>query len=316
MRIVIVGAGAVGAVVGVQLEHQKHEVIYLVRRGRKRELHELQLVSAKTGEVRRRDAPQVAELGDRLPPFEWALLAVRGDQLDEVIEVLRQHVRPDAKVAVASGRLDAVERVRAAHAGPVCNLMPTYSAWSEAPRVWRWFPAPLLKSMVSGEGDAAAQEAAVELAAALDAAGVPARAVASSRPYEPAMAAGVALLGGLELAGWDMEALARDGALRRETARAMREAAQAAGKASPGLPSWLLRHAPTGALSLVPRALPLLADEQVRSMWQHHGPKIAAQTRGVLDDLLARAGNRDLPHLRALRRRLDSAATEPAASQG
>ena len=34
MRIVILSAGAVGVVLGVSLEHMKHEVIYLVRRGR------------------------------------------------------------------------------------------------------------------------------------------------------------------------------------------------------------------------------------------------------------------------------------------
>src|SRR5438045_3462302 len=131
MRIVILGAGAVGATLGLSLEHQKHEVLYLLRPGRKKQFDRIVLTDAASGETRRRDAPLAADA------------------------------------------------------------------------------------------------AAAELAQALEAAGVPARAVPSlKKSAMPMLSSGCALLAGWELCGWDAQALARDGEVRRLTAGAMREAAR------------------------------------------------------------------------------------------
>src|SRR5689334_9169283 len=143
MRIVIIGAGAVGVSLGVSLEHMKHEVIYLVRKGRKKQLRRLTLVNAVTQQARKRDAPQVAELGDALPPFEWALLCGRGDQIDEGIETLAAHVGPHTKIGVAAASLDQLAKVRAARAelmagaspGTVFSVTPAIAAWSEEENV-------------------------------------------------------------------------------------------------------------------------------------------------------------------------------------
>ena len=308
MRFVVIGVGAVGSVLGVSLEHGKHDVLYLLRKGRKAAFRDLQLVDASRGEVRRRDAPLSAEEGAKLPPFEWALLCVRGDQLDEGIATLKAHMLPTARVGVASASLNELERVRAAHPdGPVFSITPTFSAWIDEPRVVRWFTPPLLRTLLSGEGDPAAQVAAKELAAALVVVGVPAQAVTSARKAAlPMVAAGSALLGGWELAGWDARALGGDVALRSLTAGAIHEAARVVRAEVDGPVAFLLATAPAAAIGLLLRGLPQLTRGNVATMWSHHGPKIAAQTRVVLDDVLARAAAKGEPaeRLRALRDRL------------
>ena len=304
MRFIIVGAGAVGVTLGLSLEHQKHDVTYLVRPGRKAALNRFLLVDARSGTSRKRDRPSVAELGNTLQPFEWVILATRGDQLDEAIATLKAHAKPTATVVLAAAALDALPTLRAAWTGPVVQMYPTFSAWSEEPNVWRWFQPPLLKSLLSGEGDDKAQKAAVELAAELDKAGLPSRAVASlQKTVAPLLAPGVALLAGWELAAWDVERLGKDGLLRDLTAGAMHEAAVAVGAEAEGV-SRFLSFIPAGALSIALRALPRLAGKDVRAMWSHHGPKIAAQTRAILDEVMQKAEHTGDRHLKALRAKL------------
>lgn len=302
MRLAIVGGGAVGVTLGVHLEHGKHEVAYLVRPGRRAQMARLMLVHAASGATKVRERPTVFELGEELPPFEHALLCVRGDQLVEAAAAARAHLpREVALVSCAAARPEAIAQLRVEHPGPVVELMPFFSAWSEEPGVWRWFLPPLVKTMVSGEGEARADKLAGELAAALEAVSLPARAVPSiqKRAALPS-AAGAALLAGWELAGWDLQALARDKPLRTLTARAMAEAARASGGEVEGA-GRLLKLAPAGALSLLLAAAPRLVPANARAMWRHHGPKIRAQTRVILDGLLE---GRSLEHLAELRGRL------------
>jgi ketopantoate reductase len=303
MRLMVVGGGAVGVTLGVHLEHGKHEVAYLVRPGRRAGMARVRLVQAASGATRVRERPTVFELGEELPPFEHALLCVRGDQLDEAAQAARAHLpREVALVSCAAAPPEAIARLRGEHPGPVAELMPFFSAWSEEPGVWRWFQPPLVKTMVSGEGEERADPIAKALAEALEAVGITARTVPSlQRRSALPSAAGAALLAGWELAGWDLAELARDKPLRVLTARAMAEAAKASGGAVEGA-GRLLALAPAPALSLLLAAAPRLVPANARAMWRHHGPKIRAQTRLILDGLLA-TGSR-FEHLAELRGRL------------
>lgn len=307
MRLIIIGAGAVGAVLGVNLEHTKNEIMYLVRKGKKKGLGQLMLVDAATGTTRCRERPPAVEEGDNVPPFEWALLCVRGDQIAEALETLQRHARPDAKVGLAVATLCDMADLRASWpGGPVFTILPTFSAWSEEPNVWKFFHPPLLKTIVSGEGDPAADAAATEFAAALNAAKIPALALPQARrKLATIMAPGLVLLAGWELSGWDIKALASDGGLRKLTAAAMSEAARAMGPEAEG-PAKLLAYAPAFAVELFLRSAPLLAPENVSAMWRVHGPKVRAQTRDLLDELLARKP--DLARVRELRDRLPALA--------
>ena len=306
MRIVILGAGAVGVVMGVALEHMKHEVIYLVRPGRRRQLQQLLLIHAATGETRCRERPQVAELGDDLPPFEWFLIATRGDQLQGAMEALHAHGKPGAALGVAAVSTIDLAEVRASWPNaPVFTVTPAFCAWSEEPGSWRWFQPPLVKTITSGEGDPESDKAAAEFAGALLAAGIPARAVPSAkRMLASLLAPGSALLAGWELAGWDALALARDGSLRKLTAQAIGEAARAVRDDDADLSLRLLTLVPAAALDLLLRALPVAATANLREMWKHHGPKIRGQTREILDRAIERSRSDELPRLRELRARL------------
>ncbi len=303
MRVVIVGAGAVGVLIGVQLEHKKHEVAYLVRKGRRAEMKRLLLVHASSGETRCRERPTVFEEGEAVPPFELALLCVRGDQVEAAAATVAAHLPPTVAIGVAAPA--PIARLRAAHpGGPVFAIVPMFWSWPEAPGTWRWMVPPLAKTLVSGEGDAAADAKAKELAEALTAAGLPARTAPSvERSAAGPMATGVALLAGWELAEWDLDRLCRDKPLRKLTASAMAEAARIAGPES-GTLGRLLALAPGRALDVVLMAAPRLVPSRMDEMWRVHGPKIRAQTRAMLDELLARDGAATASHLRELREKL------------
>ena len=132
MRFVIIGAGAVGVTLGAALESMKHEVAYLVRPGRGRDITRFILVNANTGKPHRRERPVVFEHGSKLPPHEWALLCMRGEQLEAGLETLRDHVRPNARVGLAAAHLRGLEMTRAAwKGGPVFEMLPLFAAWAE-----------------------------------------------------------------------------------------------------------------------------------------------------------------------------------------
>ena len=313
MRILIFGAGAVGAVVGLALEQAGHEVAFVVRRGRRAALGKLLVVDAQ-GRARGRERLAAYELGEVLPPWEWILLAVRGDQLGEALTDLAAYGSPTARVALAAAALDGIERLRAAHPdGPCVTFLPTFSAHAEEPGLFHWFQPPLLGSFVSPEDDPGAAAAATELAQALDGAGVRCRTLPStSRQLLPLLGPAAVFIGAWELAGWDAGALAGDRELRRITAAAIREAAAILGAASGHLGARLLSLSPTVALSALLATLPRLTPPQARRMWRHHGPKIGGQTRQVIADLIARGDGREVGALVALRQRLGPPPVEPS----
>src|SRR3954471_23295745 len=113
MRVLMVGAGAVGAVLTHALEVTKsNDVTYVVRPGR--QLPKVKLLEARSGTLTIRERPTTVELGAALPVVDTVIFAVRGDQLDEALGLLdRLRDREQLRVAVATAGLDAVEKVRA-----------------------------------------------------------------------------------------------------------------------------------------------------------------------------------------------------------
>ena len=96
----------------------------------------------------------------------------------------------------------------------------------------------------------------------------------------------------------------------------MREAAQAVRGEGDSPFTRLLSVMPPMALGLLIRALPVAARGRMLEMWTHHGPKIAGQTRSVIDELLGRAAARGVatPRLRELRDRLGATPAAPIAT--
>src|SRR5579871_3233490 len=114
MRILIIGAGAVGAVLARALEKNKgHDVAYLVREHKPARV---KLLDVRTGELHVRERPQAFTASDTLYAFDLAILAVRGDQLDGALDAAAK-VPGAPKLAVAAAGFDAIDRVRARFPG-------------------------------------------------------------------------------------------------------------------------------------------------------------------------------------------------------
>jgi hypothetical protein len=227
-----------------------------------------------------------------------------------------ERVPPSARIALATAGFDTVAHVRTRFpARTVVQFVPNFMAHFTDDVIRVWVP-PIVKSVVSDclaegpeppsssrlrhsadENHEDARAFATELAAQLTTGGLPTtHSTSAKEAWERNMALGIPLLAAWEVSGWDIDKLAHSSELRTLAARSAREALDAVG-------SPLLVPAPLISATL--RALPL-APKMVREMLQVHGPKIAGQTRMMLDDMLARAAKRGRPvdNLHALRSRL------------
>ncbi len=301
MRVLMVGAGAVGAVLTHHLEKTKSiEVTYLVRAGRKAGLTRIKLLNARTDELHVRERPTVIEPGAKLPACDTIILAVRADQVDEAADVI-ESMPSVTQIASASAGHDDVARLRARFPGRlVVQIVPLFLAFPEGDAI-RWWTPPLARTLVTWEGDESAHAFADELVKPLVDGGLPAMSVrALGTARECIYAAGLPVLASFELAGWDVSALGRDRELRDLAARGAKEGLRTVGGGR-----WLFAVAPSTLVQLMLRAAPLLP-RRTQEMWRVHGPKIAAQTRAQLDGIIARtalaAG--DSKALTELRRRL------------
>jgi hypothetical protein len=306
----MVGAGAVGSVLTRALEQTKgNDVVYYVRKGRRAQLQRVKLLDARSGAITVREKPSVLEPGDPLPVFDTVILAVRGDQLGEAIELLRELRKGDQlRVASASAGLDDVQRIRdqlspSMRGCPVVQIAPLFMAYPEGD-VIKWWNPPLARTQISWDGDDAARPFAEELAQALTAGGVPARARKSlARARDAVFAAGMPVLGALELAHWDFAEWARSAELRGLASTGLCEGFSAV--APPGVAK-LVGLAPRPLVSAMLKVAPRFLTEDVRAMWRVHGPKIAGQTRFMLDQIIARGTERSThtDSLKELRKRL------------
>jgi hypothetical protein len=272
-----------------------NEIAFLVRKGRKQT--KLKLLNAKTDELHVRERPTMYEAGARLPPFDTVILAVRADQVDEAAAVL-ESLPSATRVMSASAGHDDVPKLRARFPGrQVVQLVPLFLGFPDGDVTRFWMP-PVVRTLISWEGDEDTKEFADEMVKPLVDGGLPAMSVrALGNARECIYAAGLPALACFELAGWDPSALGRSKELRNLAAAAAKEALRTVGGGR-----WLFAVAPVPLVKMALRAAPLMP-KRTREMWRVHGPKIAAQTRAQLDGMIARAGS-DCATLSELRRRL------------
>jgi ketopantoate reductase len=294
MKFIVVGAGAVGAVIGSLLEHAGHSVVYWLRSPREA-LPAFDVQRAAGACVRSRTPVCVAADTAVKPDSDWVLVCVRTEQLSEALRQVALQLGAARAVAIATITLDgALHASRAAGlTGPVLALHVAFGSQKEAaqtgqPTLLTWFPfsAP---SSVSSEGQSALRAPARELAKQLNAAGLPTRAVSSmSDSMRWLAAATTALLPAWEQCGWDIRRLAAHRVLRDTAARAMHEAAGLVA-ARRGLIGWLSLRLPAAFYRGLIRLLPILMGSRAGALWRQHGPKVREQTGYVLRDMLERA---------------------------
>ncbi len=103
MKLLFFGAGVLGSLYAARLHEAGHDVTLLARGSRYRDLKERGVVleAFDSGETTRTFVPVV----DTMPteePFDACIILVRGDQLDEALEVLKQNPHIDCYVSMVN----------------------------------------------------------------------------------------------------------------------------------------------------------------------------------------------------------------------
>lgn len=326
MDFIIVGAGAVGAVVGTLLEHAGHRVRYWARARQTKS--DAPFVIERHGDegIQSQRVTWIDAQTSPMPPSDWVIVCVRTEQLSAALSQVVQSMGANRAVAVATvtiyGSL-AVARA-AGLRGPVLALHVAFgssAAGGDAPdaRHFTWFPfsAP---TTVSAEGQHELRGSATTLATILADAGLPTRAVLDMGGMMKLMLlSNFALLPSWELCHWNIAALARDRALRLTTARAMHEAIRVFAP-DRGVARAIALGTPLAVYAFMLRILPWLMGARARELWLIHGPKVSEQTRYVVRDLLGRAKREkaSLPNLEELTARWEASIAElqPSPSAG
>lgn len=308
MRFLIVGAGAVGALVGAQLAQAGHDVSFWVRPRDRRERARLKIESvahkpgtaANSFEIFTRFfAP-----GDAVPACDWLFVCVRGEQLDETLQQIATQLGTQQNLVISTVSFDSVVQRARSHGlqGQVLAHHVSFGVHKdpEDPEHFLWFPfaAP---SIVSADGERANLKAARTLAHALDAAGLRSTAMLSARnPMTLMMGLSAPFLAAWDVCDFELERLARDRELRQLTARAMVEAPRHLHFTGMGR---LFRLVPAWFWSGVLRVLPRVIGAHGREVWVHHGPKVREQTRYFLALIQGTAAS--MPALSALTQRFE-----------
>ena len=275
MHVVIMGAGAVGAVVGALLAADGHRVSFWVRHAQRERLREL-IVERVGGAIVRVDTPACFVAGEAVPPSDWVLVCVRGEQLDAALREVALHLGPERRVAIAAVSLRRVtEQARdAGLLAPAFALHASFGSHAEPghPARYLWFPFAS-PTTVTPDGDRARLPVARELARALAHAGLPATSATSlSSTMRVLVAANSVLALGWDVCDWDLARLSGEPDLRRLAAQAMREATRVT---LPGQSP--LRLLPAFAFELILRVLARFMGPKGREVWRHHGPKSEAR---------------------------------------
>jgi ketopantoate reductase len=285
MRFIVVGAGAVGAVIGTLLQADGHQVSFWVRPGARQQLSSLTVERLKGKRVAIA-APSVLAAGDSVPESDWVLVCVRGEQLDAALRDVVTHMGAERRVAIAAVSLTGViEQARAAGlTGETYALHASFGSYAseEQPRTFIWFPFTP-PSTVTPDRERAHLPTARTLAQTLARAGLPASSALSMTTMMRFLVAANSVLAlGWDLCDWELARLARHPELRAETAAAMHEAVHLVVPARS--PLLLL---PRSLFELFLRVFPWLMSKRGREVWLRHGPKIRAQTDYFTRELLA-----------------------------
>lgn len=97
MRILVIGAGAVGGYFGARLAEAGRDVTFLVRSGRAAKLAEGLLVKSPAGDIRL-DTPQLATSEQLRAPYDLILLSCKAYDLDDAITSFAAAVGPQTTV--------------------------------------------------------------------------------------------------------------------------------------------------------------------------------------------------------------------------
>ena len=301
MKVLVVGAGALGQVFGMWLAAGGAQVSYLVKPGRE---HWADGGGALLYRLRRRGRP----VEQRLKPYQVVAEPVAGEW-DMVWLCVDSTALPgpwtkDLHAATGGATVVTISQAPQDHAvltrtwpaEQIIQVMPTLLAFQTPlpgqagePGIAYWTPPG------AALGVFGAEPRAQQVIAALRAGGAHARRTRRAGAGDITAARMMPYIAALEKAGWS---IAATGYAR--AARASREALAIAaaphGRRAPlAIPAW--------AAALALRVLPLLVPFDLPRYLEAHFTKVSAQTRLMLDGWIAEGAARGLPvtHLTELR---------------
>ncbi|WP_298829410.1 ketopantoate reductase family protein [uncultured Planococcus sp.] len=97
MKILVVGAGAIGGYFGGRLLEKEEDVTFLVREGRKKKLQQTGLkIQSKHGDLQLK--PKLITKEEQSPPFDVILISTKSYQLANAIEDVQPFVGPQTMI--------------------------------------------------------------------------------------------------------------------------------------------------------------------------------------------------------------------------
>ncbi|MFF1699585.1 ketopantoate reductase family protein [Streptomyces sp. NPDC058257] len=299
MKVLVIGAGALGQVFGLWLARGGASVTYLVRPGREgweregRTLFRLRRLGGPVAE-RLRPAAVVADLEDLNGEGGWdaVWLCVSSTDLHGPwVQDLRDRVGSATVVPVIAAPHTLSDLTRIWPAEQIVQVVPSVLAYQApltdevpSPGIAYWMP-PGAAITVSG-----AEDRAGDTVAALRAGSVRARKADREGAAEQNEALMIPYMAALEVADWSLPALRKK--LSAPTAAAREAAVVAAALTDSEPPATAV---PAWAIGLAMRALPVLAPFDLPRYLRAHWTKVGPQTREMLDEWITEGRSRGQP---------------------
>lgn len=283
-RILIVGSGVVGKVLGGRLHRAGHQVTFLARQHQVKALQENGIRLQGKGADLEVSALQVSSDLLMFDTFDWVLICVRGHQRDAVFGLLERQPNLSRKFAwcIPLWWFETDKFTR--HPGSHHLFLPGFGAILRKDHI----EVKMRRSSLCPLGGESVQEA-LSLADLFDSCGVPVR-VKNNLPEQVSVALTILfpLLVGLETKGFSVNVLCRDKERVRAVVHAQREAlsiAHAGGLAT-GRIGVLVVRLPVGVLAGLLRLGLCLARGFNRDLLERHFKKTRDQQTYMLQVLL------------------------------
>jgi ketopantoate reductase len=293
-NVLILGAGAVGQVIGTHLRLSGCDVTFWVRESQKEALENkgLTLFNVKTETELHISAPQVITRVSQDAKYDALFICVRSDQLDTALSEIKTQLpalEDLVVIPIQPGRDDGLKTFRALPEAIIVPMCPGFAAYFGDNRVEYWAPK-MIPSLV-GPPFNETLHVRDEIVRLLSQGGVPAKGVndLEAEVRFPSAALQV-LLGAFHLADYSLKRLGQNKKLLNLTAQAVREAMEIVKRDLGFIPIKYKPFEHISAESL--QALLWSMDRSALSefftkMWGVHAPKIHTQTYRHLDDLVA-----------------------------
>lgn len=292
-NVLILGAGAVGQVIGTHLRLSGCDVTFWVRASQREALEDkgLTIFNVKNETELHISAPQVVTQIPADVHYDALFICVRSDQLDEALTQVKDEIQALEDLVVIPiqpGRDDGLKTFRALPEAIVVSLTPSFSAFGGEGRVEYW--APKWLPTLVGPPFNETLHVRDEIVRLLTQGGVPAKGVndLEAEVRFPSAALQV-LLGAFHLSGYSFKRLSHNHKLLRLTAQGIREAMQIVKRDLGFIPVKykLFEHLSAESLQALLWSMEHSAQSDfLQKMWEVHAPKIHTQTFRNLDDLL------------------------------